>query len=173
MYFQAESNGVKFEMTVREDRTSWIVGVKSEDSDWHRYTISKKDYQYFDNTICFIYKNSSYLVDVLGEGTDYEVYTRGSYRTLKIFNDEMLLHESLRAGKGLAGSNELLGGMPGKIVQVFVKPGDEVKEGDPLLIMEAMKMENEMRASKDCVIKKVHVKEGQNVEGGTKLISFE
>ena len=173
MYFQAESNGVNYEITVREDRMNWIVGIKSDNDDWHRYTISKKDYQYFDNTICFIYKNSSYLVDVVGQGTDYEVYTRGSYRSLKIFNDEMLLHESLRTGKGLSGGNELLAGMPGKIVKVMVKPGDELKEGDPLLIMEAMKMENELRAAKDCKVKTVNVKEGQNVEGGVNLISFE
>ena len=85
----------------------------------------------------------------------------------------MLLHESLKSGGTLAGGNELSSGMPGKIVKVMVAAGDEVKEGDPLLIMEAMKMENEMRASKDCVVKEVLVEAGQNVEGGSKLIVFE
>ena len=113
------------------------------------------------------------MVDVVGEGTKYEVYTRGSYRSIKIFNDEMLLHESLKGGGALGGGSDLASGMPGKIVKIMVKPGDAVKEGDPLLIMEAMKMENEMRAAKDCVVKTVHVKEGQTIEGGANLITFE
>jgi biotin carboxyl carrier protein len=63
--------------------------------------------------------------------------------------------------------------MPGKIVKVFVKPGDAVKEGDPLLIMEAMKMENEMRSAGEAVIKEVLVKQGHAVESGAVLITFE
>ena len=63
--------------------------------------------------------------------------------------------------------------MPGKIVKVFAKPGQAVKAGDPLLIMEAMKMENEMRASIDTKIKSVHVKDGDTIETGTLLVTFE
>lgn len=173
MYFEAESNEVKYEITVREDRTLWNVGIKKENNEWEHYSIPKKNYQYLDETISFIYKDSSYLVDVIGQGTDYTTYTRGSYRSMKIFNDEMLLHESLKTGGHLQHGNSLESGMPGKIVKVFVQPGDEVKEGSPLLIMEAMKMENEMRATKDVVIATVHVAIGQNVESGTTLISFE
>ena len=85
----------------------------------------------------------------------------------------MILHESLKTGKSLGGDNALVSGMPGKIVKVFVKEGQDVSEGDPLLIMEAMKMENEMRASRDGKIAKVHVENAQTVESGTTLISFE
>jgi biotin carboxyl carrier protein len=62
--------------------------------------------------------------------------------------------------------------MPGKIVKIFAKPGDEIKAGQPLLIMEAMKMENEMRAASDVKIKEVLVKEGENVESGATLVTF-
>ncbi len=173
MYFEAETNGVNYALTIREDRESWRVGVKKEENEWDYYNISKKDYKQVDQTISFIFNNSSYLVDVIGNETDYTVYTRGSYRKINIFNDEMILHESLKTGKSLGGENTLTSGMPGKIVKVFVKEGQEVKEGDPLLIMEAMKMENEMRASKDGVISKVHVGDAETVEAGTTLISFE
>ncbi len=172
MYFKAQTNGINYEMTVREDRTNWVVSIKPEGGEWSRHNVSKKDYQRFDNTLCFIYNNSSYLVDVIGKGIEYEVYTRGAYRALKLFNDEMLLHESLKSGKGLGGVNDLVAGMPGKIVEVIVKAGDEVKEGDPLIIMEAMKMENEMRAAGDGKVKEVFVKAGQNVEGGSTLLTF-
>ena len=173
MYFEAEVNGAKYAITVREDRTNWCVKIKKEDGDWEQHCIPKTDYQYLDKTISFLYKNSSYLIDVIGEDTDYYIYTRGSYRNLKIYNDEMLLHESLKSGGNLQHENDLKAGMPGKIVKVFVKPGDSVSEGDPLLIMEAMKMENEMRATKETVVQKVHIKAGENVESGAQLISFE
>ncbi len=48
----------------------------------------------------------------------------------------------------------------------------KVKEGDPLLIMEAMKMENEMRAAAPVTIKEILVKEGENVESGATLVTF-
>jgi biotin carboxyl carrier protein len=83
-----------------------------------------------------------------------------------------LLHESLKAGGGMGAGANMSSGMPGKIVKIFVKPGQEVKAGDPLLIMEAMKMENEMRAAADVKIKEVLVKEGENVESGATLVTF-
>jgi biotin carboxyl carrier protein len=113
------------------------------------------------------------MMDVVGSDTDYTVYTRNSYRTVKIFNDEMLLHESLKRGGGMGGDSELKAGMPGKVIEIFAKVGDAVKANKPLLIMEAMKMENEMRSSSDVVIKEICVKQGDSVESGQTLIKFE
>lgn len=173
MYFEAESNGRKYQINVTETRTAWKIDLKEDTSDWIHYDISKEDYQYIDETISFIFKNSSYLVDVTSRGTDYTVYARGAHSTVKIYNEEKILHESLKGGGRLGQGNSLMSGMPGKIVKVFVKPGDVVKEGDPLLIMEAMKMENEMRAGGGAKIKDVMVKQGDNVESGVVLISFD
>ena len=61
------------------------------------------------------------------------------------------------------GASSLRSGMPGKIKKVFVKEGDEVNAGTPLLVMEAMKMENEMKAPANVKITKLHVKPGDNV----------
>ena len=173
MYFEAENNGRKFQINVVETRASWKIDLKENEADWIHYDIPKTDYQYIEDTISFIFKNSSYLVDVTGKGTDYTVYTRGTHSTIKIYNEEKILHESLKGGSGLGQGNSLNSGMPGKIVKVFVKPGDLVKEGDPLLVMEAMKMENEMRAAGEAKIKEVLVKPGSTVESGAVLITFE
>ena len=62
--------------------------------------------------------------------------------------------------------------MPGKIVRVLVKAGDEVKKGQSLLVMEAMKMENEIKSLQDGVVKEVKVIEGQAVETGAELLTF-
>lgn len=172
MYFEAESEGIKTQVSVSESKTHWKVGMREGEKDWEYFEIAKDDYQFLDDTVSFLFKNSSYLVDVINKGTEYNVYTRGMFKTFKVYNEEALLHESLKAGGGLGGGANLSSGMPGKIVKVFVKPGDVVKAGDPLLIMEAMKMENEMRASADVTIKEVMVKEGVNVESGAMLVTF-
>lgn len=172
MYFQAESEGQHFEVSVTESKNHWKVGLRKDENDWIYYDIRKEDYRFLNDTVSFLFKDSSYLVDVINKGTEYAVYTRGAYRTFKVYNEEALLHESLKAGGGMGSGNSLDSGMPGKIVKIFVKVGDELKEGDPILIMEAMKMENEMRAGADTTIKAIHVKEGQAIEANTILISF-
>jgi acetyl/propionyl-CoA carboxylase alpha subunit len=173
MYFEAEANGRNYQINVSETRTAWKIDLKEDERDWIHYDIAKTDYEYIEGAISFIFKNSSYLIDVTSRGTEYSVFTRGAHSTIKIYNEEKLLHESLKGGGGLGQSNSLSAGMPGKIVKVMVKPGQEVKEGDPLLIMEAMKMENEMRAAGPAKIKEVLVSQGDTVEAGVTLITFE
>jgi len=112
-------------------------------------------------------------MDVFGSGTEYTVYTRSSVRNVTIYNDEALLHESLKKGGSIGAADKLSAGMPGKIAKILVNRGDSVKANQPILIMEAMKMENEMRSSHDARIKEIHVKTGDSVESGQLLISFE
>lgn len=173
MYFEAEMKGKKYKLEVIEGRHHWNVALQEEGKERELHKIPKAHFQNMDDAICFLFDNGSYMVDVVGKGIDYAVYTRGSFRSIKIFNDEMLLHESLKTGKLLGGMNQLNSGMPGKIVEVLVKDGDEVKADQPLLIMEAMKMENEIRSPREGKIKLVKVQKGQSVEAGATLISFE
>ena len=60
--------------------------------------------------------------------------------------------------------------MPGKVLRVLVSEGDTVQRGTVVVILEAMKMENELRASGDGVVKRIAVKEGQNVAKGDLLV---
>ncbi len=173
MYFKAESNNMKYEMNVRETREGWQVSLKPDGENWTHYAFSKTDYQYMDDTISFLFQNSSYLLDVTSSGIDQTVYTRGAFRTVKLYNEEKILHESLKGGSPLGSTDNLISEMPGKIVKVFITPGQTVKAGDPMLIMEAMKMENEMRASTDAKIKSIHVKDGDTIETGALLVTFE
>ena len=59
--------------------------------------------------------------------------------------------------------------MPGKVVRVLVKQGDQVQEGQGLIVVEAMKMENELKSPKAGVVSELHAQEGQAVEAGAKL----
>jgi len=63
--------------------------------------------------------------------------------------------------------------LPGKVLTVNVSPGKAVKKGDVLLVIEAMKMENEIFAAEDGVVKAVHVSTGQNVETGDPMVEIE
>lgn len=77
-----------------------------------------------------------------------------------------------RTADGPAGSGpqRILAPMPGKIVRVLVRPGDVVQPRHPLVVVEAMKMENELRATRDGTVADVLVQEGQSVEAGTLLV---
>jgi len=81
------------------------------------------------------------------------------------------------AGFGAAGEEDaarhLAVPMPGRVVKVLVAPGDEVQKGQGLVIVEAMKMENELKAPRAAVVAAVRVVEGQGVEKGSILVDFQ
>lgn len=76
-------------------------------------------------------------------------------------------------GLGSANTGDLKSQMPGKVIKVEVQEGQEVKQGDTLLILEAMKMENEIKTQVNGIIKAVHVKEGQNLDIDVLMIEIE
>lgn len=63
--------------------------------------------------------------------------------------------------------------MPGKVVKILVKEGQEVKAGETLVIVSAMKMESEYKVSSDKKVKDILVKEGENIDGNQPLITLE
>ncbi|MCO4756259.1 MAG: acetyl-CoA carboxylase biotin carboxyl carrier protein subunit [Bacteriovoracaceae bacterium] len=77
------------------------------------------------------------------------------------------------SGLGQASAGTLVTDMPGKVVKLLTAEGAVVSQGDTLLILEAMKMENEIKAGVDGVVKIVNVKEGQNLESGHLMIEIE
>lgn len=72
-----------------------------------------------------------------------------------------------------ATSNLMKSPLPGKILKVFAAPGKAFKRGSTLLIIEAMKMENEILAPRDCVVREVHVEVNQSVKTGESLLRLE
>jgi glutaconyl-CoA decarboxylase len=68
-----------------------------------------------------------------------------------------------------AGGTVVSAPMPGKILKVLVQPGAQVKNGQNIMVLEAMKMENEILAPSDGVVREVKVKEGDNVNTGDTL----
>ena len=173
MFFEADLRGKHYKININETKRSWKINIQEEEGAWVKHDISKDDYKLVENVVNLIFNGSSYMLDVVGSGTEYTVFTRSSSQNVTIYNDEAILHESLKKGGAFGNDSALVSGMPGKIVKVLVAKGDIVKANQPIMIMEAMKMENEMRASTDTKIKEVHVKPGDSVESGQTLISYE
>jgi biotin carboxyl carrier protein len=72
--------------------------------------------------------------------------------------------------KGAKGSDRLLAPMPGKVVRVLAQVGDRVTARQPLVVVEAMKMENELRAGREGTVAEVRAREGQSVDAGELLV---
>lgn len=119
---------------------------------------------------------------VLIDGRSFSVTVEGDGRRLSIIlgGQSYLVDiedERERAAAGIYGSaspgpEALQSVMPGIVRRVFVERGARVAAGDRLLILEAMKMENEIRAEVEAVVADVKVSEGDTVEGGQTLIEF-
>jgi len=74
------------------------------------------------------------------------------------------------AGAGVGGSGRVSAPMPGKIVRVLVAAGDTVRAGQPLAVIEAMKMENELRAGRGGIVAEVRARQGDSVDTGALLV---
>ncbi|WP_324736735.1 acetyl-CoA carboxylase biotin carboxyl carrier protein subunit [Thermococcus sp. SY098] len=70
------------------------------------------------------------------------------------------------------GGNVVSAPMPGKVLRILVSEGEKVKTGQGLLVLEAMKMENEIPAPKDGIVKKILIKEGDTVDTNQPLIEI-
>lgn len=77
------------------------------------------------------------------------------------------------SGLNAGGAGALITQMPGKIVKIMKNVGDKVTKGETVLILEAMKMENEIKSGADGVIKIINVKEGQALEAGFLMVEIE
>ncbi len=77
-----------------------------------------------------------------------------------------------KAKSQVSSEKRVVSQMPGRVIQILKETGDAVKSGDGLLVIEAMKMQNIVRAKSDGIINKIYVKENQTIESKTLLIEF-
>lgn len=82
------------------------------------------------------------------------------------------LHEKAQAAPQETRDCSLKSPLPGTIIAVKVKEGDQVKEGQTVAILEAMKMENEILAENDCIVESVNVEKGDSVLEGTVIATI-
>jgi len=99
------------------------------------------------------------------DGSDWHVFWNGQYRKLSL-KEELGAPEEEQLGS-------LAAPMPGKVIQLLVEEGVKVKKGDPLLVLEAMKMEHTITAPADGTVKEIRFRAGEQVLEGAELILLE
>jgi biotin carboxyl carrier protein len=129
-------------------------------------------HQVQDSVWSILYGANSFEVDVQRRGEEYEVLIGGDCYKFTLMN-EQLKALSRAGGKAAAGKALVTSPMPGKVVKLLVNEGDEVKADQGVIVVEAMKMENELKSATTGKIVEIFVKEGEVVEGGAKLLLVE
>jgi pyruvate carboxylase subunit B len=168
------------QLSVKTDDALLNISVESrKDKKW-RLNINGKVYE------CeLIYLNAAevdvnidgenwYAKLALADNGFYSVTINGKSVNMKRL-DLMQSYLATAGGASSSGAaaNAIKSPMPGKVFKLHVKPGDMVKKGDVLLVIESMKMENRIMSSKDAVIKKVNVNLNDMIEASTVLVEME
>jgi biotin carboxyl carrier protein len=155
--------------TFEIDQNDQSITVNGTDFQWD---INKVSDGYFH----ILYQNKGYRAEIVKTDIASKTITlkiNGRNYSVELKDKFDLLLEKMGMNKTAAHKvNSIKAPMPGLIIDLKIKAGDTVRQGDPLLILEAMKMENIIKSPVDGVIKHLKVKKGDNVEKGQVLIEF-
>lgn len=121
------------------------------------------------------FEDNQATLEVNGTPYDVEIETKRKESKTPVLVRSEIKHpkDAHQIKKSSEGTLKVNAPLPGNILSVNVKAGDDVKKNDQLLVYEAMKMENNLLAEKDGTIKKVHVNPGDSVLEGDILIEIE
>lgn len=148
--------------------------IKTKDSE------ENFEYKFLTDDLIFLRINnknyfvkSEFVEDEVLKNTEFSLEVNSKIHKIICKNELELLTEKFSKNRGdVKIKNELVSPMPGAIVKINVKEGDEVKKGQVLIVLEAMKMENELKAAGDCVIGKILVEEKMPVDKNQLLIKY-
>jgi biotin carboxyl carrier protein len=131
------------------------------------------------STFTYRKTSSGYLLEKDGKIFHTNIQSRIGEKAVVNVNDRTLTldwkdpYKILTGANSGANSGETKAVMPGRVIKILVSKGQEVEPGQPMLVLEAMKMENEIKASRAGKISNIHVIEGASVESGAALITME
>jgi biotin carboxyl carrier protein len=120
-----------------------------------------------------IVDNRSFEIEVDNTDDEYRVLVDGRNYRIHLVDERRVRVGAAQSGQQLQGRQMVSVPMPGKIIAVLVAVGDAVEKGQGLVIVEAMKMENEVRSPISGEVKEIKVKPGDTVEGGALLVIVE
>lgn len=166
MKYSVTVNETVYEVDVNNDGTTTTVKLNGKQVDFK--FMSGRDKHHFlmlldaktHDTEVFEYNG---FLNVFMHGHEFECYVE----------DQRLVEIRKAAGMKLTDHHkELHAPMPGLVMRILKNVGDQVKKGDSVMVVEAMKMENELKSPTDGVIKDIHAVAGKPVDKGAILITF-
>lgn len=107
-----------------------------------------------------------------GEPPEVGVVASGHRAYVRVESERLRAAAAAKKRGGGAAEKTLLAPMPGRVAKLLVSVGDEVALGQGVIVVEAMKMENELRAKTAAKIAEIHVRPGDTIEAGAKLVTF-
>lgn len=165
MKYFARVNGKDVEVELVERLGELIVYVDGERTDIEYAEVDRL------GQVIALTGGLSYGASIEDDGQRVHVTIAGQVYAVDIEDErERAAHAAERSRS--AGGGTVLAVMPGVVARLLVAVGDEVEAGQPLLVLEAMKMQNEIPASAAGVVTGVHVVEGKAVAAGAKLVTL-
>lgn len=165
MEFESNLNGKTYQITIDGSRSEANVNGSE-----FAFSVSADD----PEKLIFRVGTKVFKVDNINiDGREVQFSVNGTFLSAEVKNEDDLLLEKL----GFTSNNKSSAGMlaapmPGKILEILVKENDEVKAGQPVIILEAMKMENELKAPADGIVKSLLASKNDNVEKKQPLIEI-
>ena len=163
MKIAARIGGSTHVVTVERHNGHYVVDV---DGERHEVDAHKLDGSFYS----FIMDGKSFEISVEPDGDGYHVRHGAAEQVVRFTDPSRGARESFGE---TAGVEQITAVMPGKVARVLVQEGDEVEAGQGLVVVEAMKMENEVPATKAGTVKTVAVEPGVAVESGAVLVEVE
>ncbi len=165
MKFEAKVSEEPLEVEISQKEQTFSVGNLTGD-----FEFTQQNGRFLLRTGTKLYK----IDNVSYDGSDIEFSIDGSWHKVNVRDDQELLLDKLGFKTGNAVAEGILKApMPGKILDILITEGDTVTKAQPLVILEAMKMENELKSPVDGVISSISVEVGQSLEKNTIILEIE
>ena len=159
------------------NQQEYLFDKKAETVMLNGHTVNADVVKLDKNKFHVIINHSSYNIELLAKDENAKnqiILVNGQKQSVEIKDKYDDLLKQLGMDKLMGNKANLLKApMPGLVLKVLVTEGQAVKKGDGLLILEAMKMENIIKASSDGIVKKIHIEEKNIVDKNQKMIEFE
>jgi len=157
------------------DKKEFKLNVEERGKNDIHISIGKKKYQVSiehlseDEILLNINGKIYNIIINSNSSSSYSVYING-----KLFSiEKKSAWQMIKGQREIAKKRNIKTSMPGRIVKVLVKQGEKVKEGQAVLVLEAMKMQNEIKSPQSGIITKINPQAGDSVETGSLLFSVE
>jgi biotin carboxyl carrier protein len=158
----------------------YLIEVLGAESDVFRLSVDGVSWEVdcvriSDRTYSLLLDNTAYEVDFIKGVSPYAVRVKGEIHDVEVLTEreKRMRVFSKKVDAGVEGRHAIVSPMPSKVVRLLVAVGDQVNVGDAVIVVEAMKMENELRASGAGTVQEIRAKEGEAVTGGQTLLIIE